>query len=504
MSLPPRPRPLRRDALPPLRAQRPAAARRSRSGCGTTSATTGRSRPARDPAPRVRPRHHPLRPRQQLRAALRLGRGELRPDPAPGPRALPRRAGHLDQGRLRHVARAVRRVGLAQVPARQPRPEPAAHGPRLRRHLLLAPLRPRHAAGGDDRRARHRRAPGQGALRRHLLLLGAAHRGGGRDPARRSARRCSSTSRPTRCSTAGSRTACSTSSGARASAASSFSPLAQGMLTDRYLDGVPEDSRAARDELASRATCSATRTSRTCARSTRSPAARGQTLAQMALAWTLRDPRVTSALIGASSVEQLEQNLGGARAPGLRRRRAGRDRPPRGRRRDQPLGGLERGVNMRRAARPGFALAWPGLSVGPDGYRRGDSTLHPEGLLHGFSPSRAPAHRMRGARDPRPRRRAGRRGRRGRPRLRPEREGLRPEHADERRSRRPSTRSPRSRSPTSSARDRYALLFKPGTYGIGRRAAQLPGRLLHRGRRPRRVAATTSRSTARSTSTTSA
>ena len=48
------------------------------------------------------------------------------------------------------------------------------HGPRLRRHLLLAPLRPRHAARGDDGRARHRGAPGQGALRRHLLLLGAS------------------------------------------------------------------------------------------------------------------------------------------------------------------------------------------------------------------------------------------------------------------------------------------------------------------------------------------
>jgi L-glyceraldehyde 3-phosphate reductase len=88
-----------------------------------------------------------------------------------------------------------------------------------------------------------------------------------------------------------------------------FSPLAQGMLTDRYLEGIPDGSRASRndtlspdliteetmakiralDELASR---------------------RGQTLAQMALAWTLRDPRMTSTLAGASSVEQLEANVG--------------------------------------------------------------------------------------------------------------------------------------------------------------------------------------------------
>jgi len=87
-----------------------------------------------------------------------------------------------------------------------------------------------------------------------------------------------------------------------------FSPLAQGMLTDKYLDGIPEGSRASRhgslspnlindqslakiralNEIASR---------------------RGQSLAQLALAWTLRDPRVTSTLIGASSVEQLESNV---------------------------------------------------------------------------------------------------------------------------------------------------------------------------------------------------
>ena len=71
---------------------------------------------------------------------------------------LPRRARHLDEGRLRHVARTVRRPRLAQVPPREPRPEPRADEARLRRHLLLAPLRPRHAARGDDRRARHGRS----------------------------------------------------------------------------------------------------------------------------------------------------------------------------------------------------------------------------------------------------------------------------------------------------------------------------------------------------------
>jgi L-glyceraldehyde 3-phosphate reductase len=94
-----------------------------------------------------------------------------------------------------------------------------------------------------------------------------------------------------------------------------FTALAQGLLTDRYLDGVPEDSRAARDnstiagleddvlrrvralnEIAQR---------------------RGQKLAQLALQWAVRDPRVTSAVIGASSVEQLDTNLDAVAGPAL-------------------------------------------------------------------------------------------------------------------------------------------------------------------------------------------
>jgi L-glyceraldehyde 3-phosphate reductase len=87
-----------------------------------------------------------------------------------------------------------------------------------------------------------------------------------------------------------------------------FSPLAQGILTDRYLAGIPEGSRASRptslspDQL-SEETLAKVRALNEVA------AARGQTLAQMALAWTLRDHRMTSTLIGASSVEQLEQNV---------------------------------------------------------------------------------------------------------------------------------------------------------------------------------------------------
>src|SRR5436309_6882258 len=87
-----------------------------------------------------------------------------------------------------------------------------------------------------------------------------------------------------------------------------FSPLAQGLLTDRYLDGIPADSRAAREgsfdqELLSESNLANARGLRDIARG------RGQTLAQMAIAWTLRDARVASALIGASSVAQLDDNL---------------------------------------------------------------------------------------------------------------------------------------------------------------------------------------------------
>ena len=87
-----------------------------------------------------------------------------------------------------------------------------------------------------------------------------------------------------------------------------FSPLAQGMLTDRYLDGIPPDSRMAENsslskELLKEQNLTHIRALNEIARS------RGQSLAQLALAWLLRDERVTSVLVGASSVRQLEQNI---------------------------------------------------------------------------------------------------------------------------------------------------------------------------------------------------
>jgi len=87
-----------------------------------------------------------------------------------------------------------------------------------------------------------------------------------------------------------------------------FSPLAQGMLTDKYLGGIPAGSRAARGESFSPELLTDEALERIRALN-EIAAGRGQSLAQLALAWTLRDPRVTSTLIGASSVEQLEANV---------------------------------------------------------------------------------------------------------------------------------------------------------------------------------------------------
>ncbi len=87
-----------------------------------------------------------------------------------------------------------------------------------------------------------------------------------------------------------------------------FSPLAQGLLTDRYLGGVPEGSRATRSRYLSAS--DVTESAVALARSLDAIARRrGQSLAQLALTWVLRDARVTSAIVGASSVEQLEANV---------------------------------------------------------------------------------------------------------------------------------------------------------------------------------------------------
>ncbi len=91
-----------------------------------------------------------------------------------------------------------------------------------------------------------------------------------------------------------------------------FSPLAQGMLTDRYLGGIPAGSRASRDGSLSKEFLNEDNLGRIRALNEIAQG-RGQTLAQLALAWTLRDERMTSTLIGASSVRQLDDNLAALR-----------------------------------------------------------------------------------------------------------------------------------------------------------------------------------------------
>jgi L-glyceraldehyde 3-phosphate reductase len=87
-----------------------------------------------------------------------------------------------------------------------------------------------------------------------------------------------------------------------------FSPLAQGLLSDRYLHGIPSDSRAARDFFLKKKDIGEDKLA--VIRALNEVATqRGQTLAEMAVAWVLRDPRVTSALVGTSKVSQVDDNV---------------------------------------------------------------------------------------------------------------------------------------------------------------------------------------------------
>ena len=113
MSLCPRRRPATTKCSTAAPARAASCCRRSRSACGTISATTPRRALATHPVHRLRPRHHPFRPRQQLRPAARLGRRILRHGDAVRLPALPRRDDHLDQGRLGDVGRALRRMAAA-------------------------------------------------------------------------------------------------------------------------------------------------------------------------------------------------------------------------------------------------------------------------------------------------------------------------------------------------------------------------------------------------------
>ncbi|HUV08181.1 MAG TPA: L-glyceraldehyde 3-phosphate reductase [Spirochaetia bacterium] len=96
-----------------------------------------------------------------------------------------------------------------------------------------------------------------------------------------------------------------------------FSPLAQGMLTDKYLDGIPEGSRAAQKNSFLKREFLSGENLEKIRRLNEIARRRGQSLAQMALVWCARDPRITSVLIGASSVRQIEENIAAFKNPGF-------------------------------------------------------------------------------------------------------------------------------------------------------------------------------------------
>ena len=168
---------------------------------------------------------------------------------------------------------------------------------------------------------------GQGALRGRLELPAGADARGRPRCSTRWARRCSSTSRSTACSSATPRTGLFDVLADEGVGAIVFSPLAQGLLTDKYLDGIPDDSRAAkatgflREDQVTGDVVETVRRLREIARG------RGQSMAQLALAWTRRRPEVTSTLIGAS---RGRADRGGRRDAEPGASGAGRDRRDRG------------------------------------------------------------------------------------------------------------------------------------------------------------------------------
>ena len=203
----------------------------------------------RDRAPGLRPRRHAFRPREQLRPALRVGRGDLRAAHARRPAPVPRRADRLDEGRLRHVARA-RTASGARASTCSRASTRASSRMGLDYVDIFYSHRPDPGTPLEETMGALDSAVRQGkALYAGISSYSAEQtREAAGDPARRSAPRSSSTSRRTRSSTAGSSPTSSTRSASSVSAASSSRRSPQGVLTDKYLDGIPEGSRASRDD----------------------------------------------------------------------------------------------------------------------------------------------------------------------------------------------------------------------------------------------------------------
>ena len=216
---------------------------------------------------------------------------------------------------------------------------------RLRRPLPGPPLRPRDPARGDDAGLRRRRARGQGALHRRLGVAGRGDPRRGRAGRASCTCRWSPTSRSTTCSGASSSPRSSRPARSSALGQVVWSPIAQGVLTGKYHPGaeLPAGSRAT-DEKGGADMIARWLKDDVLERVQRlQPVAdeAGLSMAQLAVAWTLQNPNVSSAIIGASRPEQVTDNVKAAGvtldADVLTRDRRGRRRRRRARRRQDPV-----------------------------------------------------------------------------------------------------------------------------------------------------------------------
>ena len=248
---------------------------------------------------------------------------------------------HLQQGGLGHVARSLRAGWrFAQVRAGEPGPEPPSHRRGVRRHLLLASVRHRHPARGDDGCAGDGRPAGQGALCRDLVLLrGEDPRGSGHPAGRgRAVAHPPAVLQPAQPLGGGGVARRPRRARRRDDRVHGAGPgAAHGQVSPRH----PADARVNRPggdsfpmEALSEENLGRVRALNDIAQR------RGQSLAQMAYAWVLRDPRVTTTLIGASSAAQVRRTSG--HSPTWRSRRTSWPRSTGTRSRAASTGGSSR------------------------------------------------------------------------------------------------------------------------------------------------------------------
>lgn len=221
------------------------------------------------------------------------------------------RADYLHQSGLRHVARPLWGLGKPEIHAGLPRPEPETPGAGVCGYFLFPPAGSGNPSGGNHGRPGLRRRAGK------ALYVGVSNYSA--EQTRQAAAILRQMGVPClihqprynmfdRWIEDGLQDVLDE----EGMGSIAFSPLAQGLLTDRYLGGIPADSRAARGAFLKEADITPARLD-VIRKLNGIAAERGQSLAQMAIAWILRGGRVTSALVGASSVGQLENNLGALR-----------------------------------------------------------------------------------------------------------------------------------------------------------------------------------------------